>query len=499
MEEGRRNSMAKVGHNPETVLLKPDFFQKETLRYVSVDVGEIVERGKRLDASYFDIDGKKARQIIANGSYAKKPLFGENAFAGRVYHFPRFKRIFIKDGIPIFTASQILDLIPRPEKFISARTKADLEGLTLKEGQIVITCSGSIGFCSIATKTLRDRVFSHDLIRIECNNPNEIGYVYAFLRTKIGQKILSTNNYGSVVIHIEPEHLANIIVPDLSENAKTEIHRDIMQSFELRDEANALFKQAETLLMKKLQLPALNTFKPEYLRGSSDLRIFDLEISKWQYRLDSSFHSPLIDEIVKELRKSPFELTNLMDSRVSNRIILPGRFKRIYVSSEYGVPFLSSGDILQFHPVQKKYLSSKHHSRRIKEQLKLHQNMILVSCSGTVGNVVLAPKHFEGWTGNQHILRIVPSKDINPGYIYSFLTSSYGKELVKRFTYGSVVNEIDDKQLAQVEFPLASSDIQNEIGDLVLEANNKWTQAYTLEKDATTKLEILIQNPKKIE
>jgi len=57
---------------------------------------------------------------------------------------------------------------------------------------------GSIGFCSIITETLKNKVFTHDLIRIECNNQNDIGYVYAFLKTKIGNKTLTTNNYGSV-------------------------------------------------------------------------------------------------------------------------------------------------------------------------------------------------------------------------------------------------------------------------------------------------------------
>jgi type I restriction enzyme S subunit len=82
---------------------------------------------------------------------------------------------------------------------------------------------------------------------------------------------------------------------------------------------------------------------------------------------------------------------------------------------------------------------------------------------------------------------------MNPGYIYAFLASNYGKELIKRFSYGSVVDEVDDNQLASVEFPLVDRHIQDEIGDLILEANRKWTDAYKLEKSAITNVENLIE------
>lgn len=478
----------------QTVLLDPNFLQKEGLKCVTVKLSEVLEREKRLDASYFDIEGKRARQVVVQCPYPKAPLFGKNGFAKKVFHFPRFRRIFVNKGIPIFTASQILDFTPQPEKFISSKTRANLEGLTLKEGQIVLTCSGSIGFCSIVAGTLKDKLFSHDLIRIECKDPNEIGFIYAFLKTKIGNKVLTTNNYGSVVTHIEPAHLAGVLIPDLPNTMKRETHDKVMRAFNLRDEANELMRQAEELLRKRLNLAPLDALKVQYLDNSKELRAFPIKLSKFQHRVDASFYLPVIDLIREQLEKAPVELTNVGDKRVSEKIILPGRFKRVYVNEEYGVPFLSGGDILQFDPPQVKYLSVKQHGKRIADQLTLHENMILVTRSGTVGNVVLAPKHFENWIANEHILRIVPSKDINAGYVYAFLASDYGKALIKRFTYGSVVDEIDDNHLASVEFPLPSNEIQNEIGNLVLHANKKLTEAFLLEKGAIDAVEHFISN-----
>jgi len=255
-----------------------------------------------------------------------------------------------------------------------------------------------------------------------------------------------------------------------------------MYAFKLRDEANELLKQADELLSKNLNLPSLDFLKPQYLNKTDETRVFSLKIGDWRHRLDASFHPPIVDEVIKQLKKSLSELTTVGDERVSEKIILPGRFKRVYVAEEHGVPFLSGKNILQFDPVQVKHLSINHHGKRIKEQLILCKNMILVTRSGTIGNVVLAPKHFEGWVATEDVLRVVPSSEINAGYVYAFLASSYGNELIKRFTYGSVVDEIDDKHLASVEFPLPTRSVQDEIGNPVLEANRKGTKAYELKK-----------------
>lgn len=471
--------------------------EKQTLQniganHVSIGLSEVLGRGKRLDASYYDAEGRRIRQIIADCPYPKIPLYGENGFAKNVFYLSRFRRIFVNNGIPIFTASHILDFNPRPDKFISRRTKANIEELVLKEGQIVVTRSGSIGFCSIVTGVLKGKIFSDDLIRIECDNPNDTGYVYAFLKTSIGHKLLTTNNYGSVITHIEPEHLEKVTIPNFPDDIKRGIHVNIMTAFKLRDDAYELLRSADELLVERLNLPSLESLKIKYLSAEPDLRSFSVKISEWKHRFDGSFHIPIITEIVKQLERCPAELTFLGDKRISKKIFLPGRFKRVYVSEDYGAPFLSGGDILQFDPKKEKYLSKKHHDKRINEQLVLHENMILVTRSGTVGNTILVPEHLTGWVANEHILRIIPNEETNAGYIYAFLASDYGRELVKRFTYGSVVDEIGEDQLASVEFPLPSRKIQDEIGNLVLEAKRKYSEAYAIEKATIRKVEEII-------
>lgn len=83
--------------------------------------------------------------------------------------------------------------------------------------------------------------------------------------------------------------------------------------------------------------------------------------------------------------------------------------------------------------------------------------MCTVTCSGTIGKVMIVPRHWEGCTLNQHVMRIKPTSDNVAGYIYAWLDSPYAKPLIVRNTYGTVVDEIDDNQLSTVAIPLLNN------------------------------------------
>ena len=455
---------------------------KKEIRYVSIKFSEILERGLRLEASYYDEEGKRVRNIISHCKFEKLPMNGTIGFAN-VYKCGRFKRIFIEHGIPIYTASQILDSCPKPTKFISDKTITDLKSLILKENQILMTRSGIIGSVVLVSKSLSGKLFSDDLLRIECHKKEDVGFLYAFLKSSIGHTLITTNNYGSVITHIEPEHLEVINVPNIPQEIKNNISKKILSSFSLRDGANELFDEANELLLSSLELSEVKSLKPKYF-SESDLKNYEVKYSKINLRFDASYHIPIINNIMCELKKSGAELVNLSDSRITKKIILPGRFKRIYVEENYGTPFLGGGEILEFNPSKLKFLSIKGHGSRIEKELIIRKNMILITCSGTIGKTVLAPEHFDGWSCSQHIIKIIPSGVTNVGYLYAFLASDYGYELIKRYSYGSVVSEIDDKHISYIPIPIISPKVMDKIGNLILEANEKRSEAFKLEKEA---------------
>ncbi len=460
---------------------------EDDFKWSTVRLAEVFERRLRLEASVFGVDGKHAREVLKNCKWKITELWSKSGLVEDVYYPGRFKRIYVdkNNGLPFYLPSQINEIYPKPSKFISPLTDVPWDQLKIQRNTILLTRSGTIGNCSIVSKTLEGKIFSDDVIRFKGITEEDSGYVYAFLKTTIGQTLMRTNNYGSVVQHIEPEHLSQLPIPDPDSLIKLDIHKLVMDSFRLRDESNDLIDQAEQILLKELQLPSIDQLKPKYLEKEHYLHCFSAKASQLSGRFESTYHEPIVEEIIKHLSKYAEEVTSLGDSRISKQIILPGRFKRIYVEEGQGVVFFGGKELLELDPSNDKFLSLTHHANRIRKQLSLQENMVMITCSGTLGKINIVPKHWENWTANQHIIRIIPVDSSIAGYIYTWLNSDYGYELIHRFSYGSVVDEIDNYHVAQIRIPLLKNIAQQQrINALVLQGNEKRFEAYQKEQEA---------------
>lgn len=452
---------------------KKKLFADSQVKFCAVKLSEVIARGSRLEASVFDVDATNARQFILSGKF---PVTTINNLADS-YVCGRFKRIWLKKSdLPIYQPSSIVDIYPKPDGYLSAITSTDIDALRVHAGQILLTCSGTIGKVVFVSKTLDDKIFSHDLLRITPKNYFDAGYIYAFLKSKVGNQILLTNSYGAVITHIEPEHLENIPIPDAPEILKKKIHSLIVESYNLRDESNALIDKATKILFEELRLPPIEDFENN--------KIFSVKASDLFGRFDASYHLPLVGEIVNHLKNHAAEVTAIGDSRISSAVILPGRFKRVYVDEGHGVTFFGGRSIGELNPSDKKYLSFAMHEEKIRDELTIHENYILVTRSGTIGNVVFVPKHWEGWTVTDDIIRLIPNDKIC-GYVYIWLNTDYANKIIDSLAYGAVVRHIEINHLAAVPIPLLKNSIaQAQINSLALAANEKRYAAYLLEQEA---------------
>ena len=319
-------------------------------------------------------------------------------------------------------------------------------------------CSVPIGNVTYVGKTLSKFLISEHAIRLVCGKSP--GYVYAFLQSPCGQKLVKSCVFGAVIQEIEPEHLASIPVPDAPEEVKARIHEAVVKSYALRDESNDLLHKATVLLSDTLKLQPIaemggQSSPTATARGDTRPPLcFSVSASNLDGRFDGSYHVPIVREIIEHLSAHAAEVATVGDRRISKAVILPGRFKRVYVEEGYGKVFIGGKQLGELDPSNKKYLSVSHHEKRIGEELTLRQNMTIVTCSGTIGRVALVGRHWDGWTASQHIMRIVPASSELAGYLYVWLSSEWAKPLIVRNSYGAVIDEISDTQLATVPVPV---------------------------------------------
>ena len=456
------------------------------VKWCSVSLSDVVSKGKRLEASVFDVEAKQAVAQIQNSKFGIKPLTDQNWIVEEAYHAPRFKRNYVQKTHPqsvgFLGSAEVLDVYPRPQKYMPSAMARELD-LFPSLGTVLLSCSGTIGNISYVGESLSHYAISQHLIKLKCNAFS--GYLYTCLKHPTVQQQIKSLIYGAVIQEIEPEHLSKVSLPDASKEIKERIHNLIVRSYELRDESNDLIDQATQLLINELHLPDIHAFDVKDYKKNAPVETYSVKLSDMNGRADASYHVPIVDAIVEHLKKYADEVTTVGDARVSKRIILAGVFKRTYVEEGFGYPFLGGKEIIQLAPRTEKFLSRPIHKARYEKELKVEENMILVTDRGTIGTVALVPKHWNGYAVSQNVLKVIPANNEIAGYLYIFLDSEWGRRLTQRQTYGSVVDMIDNNSLSYVEFPLLKNkEVQKRINDLALEANEKRYEAYKLEQQA---------------
>ena len=199
-----------------------------------------------------------------------------------------------------------------------------------------------------------------------------------------------------------------------------------------------------------------------------------------EFRLDAHFYNPTAQQAVFNIRECQVVKTV---GDITREVRMGPRFKRNYVESDHGVPFLSGKNIVQIRPTDLKYLSNLQMADM--QDLLVKHGWILVTCSGTIGRTCFVWKNYEDYAASQHILRIIPDDTkIDPGYLCAYLSSRYGYEQILRYRYGSVIDEVSDKQIEKVLVPLPSRTEQTAIGDKVRKAYEKRAEALRLEDEA---------------
>ena len=456
---------------------------KDDISWSSVSLSEVLERDNRLEASTFNIDRAHSIQLLENSKYDLVLLGTKEIGFKDCFYGPRAKRNYLTNidstSIGFLGSSEMLDIYPDPVKFVS-HDNSMVDSLSLTEGIILISRSGTIGNVTFVGQTLSKFLVSEHAIRLVMNEFP--GFVYTYLKTDVAQNLLHAEKFGSVILEIEPDALKNMLIPNAPALIKKKIHDVIMDSYANRDESNRLIDEAAKIMIEELELPPIDDLKKEAFSYSKEINSFLIKLSDLNGRLESNYHLPIIKVLENHLREKA-DLVKLENKEITENIVLAGVFKRNYVQKGHGYPFLGGKEITQLSPETDKYLSKITHKKRYEKELRVKENWILVTDRGTIGKVVIVPKHMENMAVSQNVLKIVPK--IYPGYIYCFLNSDYGQILIKRQSYGSVVNMIDDSSLGDVQIPIIKDrEIVKKIDCLVLEANELRYQAYKQEQKA---------------
>ncbi len=471
----------------EQIAANPSGFVSQ-VRSGWIDYGDL-----RLDAGYYSTGAAHALLALDRHAGGTQQL---GKLVSKCFLLGRFKRIYAGSsemGWPYLSPSETFHFRPASTRWI-ARENApkDSDDHFAKAGWILLSASGTVGRPMLATQRVERFFLSHDLIRIVPSTDIPAGYLYTYLSSWIGQALLTRNRYGAVIKHLEPHHVTDIPVPLLSVSEMQEIANLIERAYVLREKANQLLDTATTELYGELALPPFEESLIEYLPQNESnfvmgsLRAFTVTSSTLRSRLDASFHIPLAKTAVRIMLTGRYHPVPLEEA--CEDIFHPGRFKRIYVTKEYGVPFIQGSHVPLMKPYDLQYLARS--DERHLQQCRVSRHWMLITRSGTVGQVGIVSSITNGWAASEHLIRLVAEEGAyNPGYISLFLMTPYGQHQVQSKIYGAVVDELTPEDLSEVLIPDAPKKVQDAIGSKVLEAFEMKDRANLFEQAAVERLE----------
>lgn len=189
----------------------------------------------------------------------------------KIYMGPRWRSSNIvvedpasTDGLtPYLTANAALEQRRMTVKWLDESRASNMQKncikmLRVKQGDILISRSGTIGKVTYATKQLADNyVISDDLVRVRVTDDDMRAYLLSFFMSSTAMNLMKIDEFGSVQQHLQPRHIWGlpIPVPDSWDRVQSQIDagKAMIQAMELSAEADAnLRNKGFDLLLEQL-------------------------------------------------------------------------------------------------------------------------------------------------------------------------------------------------------------------------------------------------------
>lgn len=439
---------------------------------------------RRMEAGTYLAAGFATRQAIA----AKLEGWVALHEIANVSQPNRLKGILVDSdyGVPFLAATQVFDIEPTPRKWLSRNKTPNIQSFYVEQGTILLTRSGTVGRSIVSQKKHENVIISDDLLRIRLTNPNDKGWLFAYLRSPSVMAMLQSAHYGHVIKHLEVSHVNALPVVTISDELKSKFCEDVASIVDMREEADRLVASFRKMLSDRFHLDQIEVKGVHHSTASLSA------LAGRRRRFEASYHSYRAQSLVQALALNSVKMDRLGD--VTERVWWMTRFSRNF--GDTGVPYMSSDDLFSLsQPETKKIFTDPIPNY---SDFFVKQGWLLMACSGQTyglnGSVTLATKHDESFFFTHDLIRISPNSDrIRSGYLYAFLSHpDIGQLLAKRAAYGSSIPHIDPTDVEEIPLARLPHDIENNIADMAERASQLRADAAELERETVSRAEAII-------
>ncbi|EEY50717.1 restriction endonuclease subunit S [Vibrio cholerae] len=161
-------------------------------------------------------------------------------------------------------------------------------------------------------------------------------------------------------------------------------------------------------------------------------------------------------------------------------IIHAGRLKRIWVNDpNHGYPFLTTTNIHISNLEKISYIASSIVAG--KRNLLVKKDWILITRSGTIGRLAFCRPDMDDFACTEDVMRVVADESkIDAGYLYAFLSSTFGVQQIIAGTYGAIIQHIEPEHVKDIPVPRFAKDLEANIGSKIKSSAQKRADANSL-------------------
>jgi restriction endonuclease S subunit len=339
-------------------------------------------------------------------------------------------------------------------KYISTHAYDFLKKTQIFGKEIIINKIGNAGKVYIVPPLNRKISLGMNQFMIRPTKDMVDGYLYSYLISKYGSRLLQQKITGAVPLSIDKESVRSVLVPILDHGFQDRIDRILNSHFDLRSKSKELYSQAEQILLSEL---GLVNWKPKhqlsFVKNFSDTKTAD--------RIDADYFQPMYDELIERIKqyrngyKTLGECTKIKDTNFVPKADVT--YKYIELAN-----IAANGIINGFTEAEGKELPSR--ARR-----KVNTGDVIVSSiEGSLSSTALINDDLNNALCSTGFY-VINSDAINSETLLVLLKSKVGQLQLKKGCSGTILTAINNEEFKLILLPDISDDIQEAIKQKISE------------------------------
>lgn len=409
--------------------------------------------------------------------------------------------IFSDNGLPCLTGRNIAGgyLNFEGSDLVDEREYLSLSRFILFKNDILITLKGAGSTGKVALyNSDKEAIFSRNLglIRIDEKSQLTPEFVFTFLATSIGQKIIDRGVTGGTgQLTLPTTYLKNLEIPIFSTDLIKSITECIRKHLLLNEQSTIKYLESQNILLSEL---GLIDWKPEHKLS------FSRNYSETQQaeRIDAEYFQPKYKEIITKI-KNYVGGWDILGNLVTLKKCVEVGSKEY---SDEGIPFIRVSNLSPFEITEEKYISEKLYCELAPNEdpgislLKSNsyqpkKGEILFSKDATPGIAFFINEEPQKMIPSGGIMRLkIKNKRVNPSYLTLVLNSLIVKEQINRDVGGSVILHWRPDQIKQTLIPILNNTKQEQIEQKIAESFYLRKESKHLIECAKKAVEIAIEN-----